>query len=81
MRHQACSGSAKRAHCASRLIMLSMCYALLVRVISQEGVPEGWMGLDIGPKSVEQFTAAVSSARTIVWNGPMGVFEWDAFGM
>jgi phosphoglycerate kinase len=37
------------------------------------------MGLDIGPKSVEQFVAAIKQAKTIVWNGPMGVFEMDKF--
>jgi len=38
-------------------------------------IPDGWQGLDIGPKTVELFTAAVKEAKTIVWNGPMGVFE------
>jgi len=41
--------------------------------------PDGWLGLDIGPKSREQFAAALEGARTIFWNGPMGVFEWPAF--
>jgi len=41
--------------------------------------PEGWMALDIGPKSIEFFKAEISEARTIVWNGPMGVFELPAF--
>lgn len=43
------------------------------------GVPAGWMGLDIGPKSTETFQKVVKEAKTIVWNGPMGVFEWDNF--
>ncbi len=43
------------------------------------GVPEGWMGLDIGPRTVERFSAAVAQARTVVWNGPMGVFEMAPF--
>ena len=43
------------------------------------GIPDGWMGLDIGPETSVAFTQAVSKARTIVWNGPMGVFEFDAF--
>ena len=38
-------------------------------------IPDGWQGLDIGPKTVELFTNAVKEAKTIVWNGPMGVFE------
>ncbi|HEX9760386.1 MAG TPA: phosphoglycerate kinase [Candidatus Acidoferrales bacterium] len=41
--------------------------------------PEGWMGLDIGPKTVATYAAKLRSAKTIVWNGPMGVFEIDAF--
>jgi len=43
------------------------------------GIPGGWMGLDIGPDTSVAFAKAVSNARTIVWNGPMGVFEFDAF--
>jgi phosphoglycerate kinase len=45
-----------------------------------ENIPEGFMGLDIGPNSVEIFSAALASARTILWNGPMGVFEDPRFG-
>jgi phosphoglycerate kinase len=41
--------------------------------------PDGWMGLDIGPKTVADFGAELAGARTIVWNGPMGVFEMPAF--
>nr|CAD7443142.1 unnamed protein product [Timema bartmani] len=43
------------------------------------GIPKGWMGLDIGPKSVESFKAVVGRAKVIVWNGPMGVFEFENF--
>jgi phosphoglycerate kinase len=43
------------------------------------GVPDGLMGLDIGPRTVESFVAAIEGAKTIVWNGPMGVFEIAAF--
>ena len=39
-------------------------------------IPDGWMGLDIGPKSVELFGEAVKGAKTVVWNGPMGCFEF-----
>ncbi|TDH66202.1 hypothetical protein CCR75_008797 [Bremia lactucae] len=46
---------------------------------AEEGIPSGWMGLDIGPKSQEAFNKAVTKAKTVVWNGPMGVFEFDAF--
>jgi phosphoglycerate kinase len=42
-------------------------------------IPEGFMGLDIGPKSVKLFDSAVSDAKTVIWNGPMGVFEMPAF--
>lgn len=43
------------------------------------GVPEGFMGLDCGPKSIEKNAAAIAQAKTIVWNGPMGVFEMKSF--
>ncbi len=42
-------------------------------------MPEGWLGLDIGPATAAAFGERIASARTIFWNGPMGVFEWDAF--
>ena len=42
-------------------------------------IPEGWKGLDIGPRSVEAYSAEISKAQTIVWNGPMGVFEVEPF--
>lgn len=48
------------------------------RVVEGE-IPEGWMGLDIGPRSSERFARVVAGARTLVWNGPMGVFELEAF--
>ena len=44
-----------------------------------EDVPDGWMGLDIGPKSIELFADAVKTAKTVVWNGPMGCFEMEKF--
>ena len=49
------------------------------RVVSVDAVPEGWLGLDIGPATAAAFGEHIVSARTIFWNGPMGVFEWDAF--
>jgi len=49
------------------------------RVVSGPEIPDGWMGLDVGPKTVETYTARIAGARTVIWNGPMGVFEWDAF--
>jgi 3-phosphoglycerate kinase len=42
-------------------------------------VPEGWMGLDVGPKTVELFKKELASAKTVLWNGPLGVFEMDPF--
>lgn len=49
------------------------------RRVSADGIPEGWMGLDIGPDTVERFAVQIADAGTVLWNGPMGVFEWDAF--
>ncbi len=48
-------------------------------VLIEGNIPDDLMGMDIGPKTVELFTAAVKGAGTIVWNGPMGVFEFDRF--
>lgn len=50
------------------------------KVVSmKEGIPEGWEGLDCGPQSLKEFTDAIARANTIVWNGPVGVFEFDKF--
>ncbi|XP_036295729.1 phosphoglycerate kinase 1 isoform X2 [Pipistrellus kuhlii] len=43
------------------------------------GIPAGWMGLDCGPESSKKYAEAVNRAKQIVWNGPVGVFEWEAF--
>ncbi len=48
-------------------------------IVAADGIPEGRMGLDIGPESVKRFTALLSNAKTVFWNGPMGVFEFPAF--
>ena len=48
-------------------------------VTDREGIPDGWMGLDAGPQSIALFGEAIARARTIVWNGPSGVFEFDKF--
>merc|ERR1712196_446770 len=45
----------------------------------EEGIPDGFMGLDCGPKSCEMNAAAVKESKTILWNGPMGVFEMGKF--
>ncbi|WP_198008928.1 phosphoglycerate kinase [Saccharomonospora saliphila] len=49
------------------------------RTVPATGIEDGWMGLDIGPETVTEFSAAISSARTLFWNGPMGVFEMAPF--
>ena len=48
-------------------------------VVNSDEIPDGWMGLDIGPKTQELFSDAIKGAGTIIWNGPMGVSEWDNF--
>ena len=49
------------------------------RVAAWDEVPEGWLGLDIGPATRKRFSARIAEARTVFWNGPMGVFEWPRF--
>ena len=49
------------------------------RVVPVSDTPDGWMGLDIGPETCVAFSSAIAAAKTIVWNGPMGVFEMPAF--
>ena len=49
------------------------------RVTEDQEIPDGWMGLDIGPRTVTAYCAKIEQAGTVIWNGPMGVFEWDAF--
>ncbi|MFQ9289052.1 MAG: phosphoglycerate kinase, partial [Intestinibacter bartlettii] len=44
-----------------------------------QNIADGYQGLDIGPKTVEKFVDVVNNSKTIVWNGPMGVFEFEAF--
>jgi phosphoglycerate kinase len=51
------------------------------RTVSIEAIPDGWMGLDIGPDSVKVFQDALSDCKTVIWNGPMGVFEFDKFAV
>ena len=50
-----------------------------IKTVEAGKIPAGWQGLDIGPKTVELFSDAVKSAKTVVWNGPMGVFEKPEF--
>ena len=49
------------------------------KIVNSDEIPDGWMGLDIGPKSMEVFADAIKGAGTVIWNGPMGVSEWDNF--
>lgn len=49
------------------------------RVVSADGIPADWMGLDIGPKTIADFKSKLDDARTVIWNGPLGVFEIEQF--
>nr|WP_199296630.1 phosphoglycerate kinase [Leptolyngbya sp. FACHB-711] len=49
------------------------------QTVSISNIPDGWMGLDIGPDSIKQFESALADCKTVIWNGPMGVFEFDKF--
>jgi phosphoglycerate kinase len=49
------------------------------KIVSSDEIPADWMALDIGPKTIHAFTNQIKRAKTIVWNGPMGVFEFEAF--
>ncbi len=49
------------------------------QTVSTSATPDGWMGLDIGPKTIDTYKQKIAGAKTIVWNGPMGVFEMPAF--
>jgi phosphoglycerate kinase len=49
------------------------------RTVGVDEIPSGWLGLDIGPRTVDDFGTLARSASMLLWNGPMGVFEWDAF--
>ena len=49
------------------------------KVVALDGIPEGWMSLDIGPESVKKFDEVIATSKTVFWNGPMGVFEMEAF--
>jgi phosphoglycerate kinase len=51
------------------------------QTVSIENIPDGWMGLDIGPDSVKLFQEALADCKSVVWNGPMGVFEFDKFAV
>ena len=46
---------------------------------NSDDIPEGWMGLDIGPKAITEYTRVIAGSSTILWNGPLGVFEFEKF--
>ena len=50
-----------------------------LQIVAATAIPDGWMGLDIGPDSIKTFSEALDTTKTIIWNGPMGVFEFDKF--
>ncbi len=49
------------------------------KVVCCDGIPDGWMGMDIGPETIKMFSEAIAKAKTVVWNGPAGVFEFEKF--
>jgi 3-phosphoglycerate kinase len=51
------------------------------REVPADAIPEGWLGLDIGSQTVERFAGRITDAGSVLWNGPMGVFEWPAFAV
>ena len=51
------------------------------KVVPKGEIPEGWEGLDAGPETIQLFTDAIKTGQTIIWNGPMGVFEFDSFAV
>ncbi|MDR0956746.1 MAG: phosphoglycerate kinase [Endomicrobium sp.] len=50
-----------------------------IKITNKEAIPEKFMGVDIGPKSIEKFAEVIKSVKTIIWNGPLGIFEIDEF--
>ncbi|CDY49746.1 BnaA02g19260D [Brassica napus] len=49
------------------------------KIVPATAIPDGWMGLDVGPDSIKTFSEALDTTQTIIWNGPMGVFEFEKF--
>merc|ERR1719407_36859 len=50
-----------------------------MQVVAQDAIPDGWMGLDNGPAATKEIQEKLADCKTVIWNGPMGVFEIDAF--
>jgi 3-phosphoglycerate kinase len=51
----------------------------ILQIVPASAIPDGWMGLDIGPDSIKTFNEALETTKTVIWNGPMGVFEFEKF--
>lgn len=49
------------------------------KIVPASSIPDGWMGLDIGPDSIKTFSETLDTTKTVIWNGPMGVFEFEKF--
>ena len=54
---------------------------IISQIVPASAIPDGWMGLDIGPDSIKTFSEALETTQTVIWNGPMGVFEFDKFAI
>lgn len=54
-------------------------FLVILQTVPSSSIPDGWMGLDIGPDSIKTFSEALDTTKTIIWNGPMGVFEMEKF--
>ena len=50
-----------------------------IKIVNSKEIPDGWQGLDIGPESIKEFTEELRKAKTVMWNGPLGVFEFENF--
>jgi len=64
---------------SDHVIATEVTEAAETKITEAQAIPTGWAGVDIGPKTIKQFNAILTTARTVVWNGPMGVFEIDKF--
>ncbi|MBN2190018.1 MAG: phosphoglycerate kinase [Candidatus Aureabacteria bacterium] len=77
----------KKAHARNVSILLPVDHVIgdkfgedaKVKVVGEDEIEDGWMGLDIGPETIDLYSAKIKEAKTIIWNGPMGVFEMKPF--
>ena len=65
-------------HASSFILTLVLTWTCL-QIVPATAIPDDWMGLDIGPDAIKTFNAALDTTQTIIWNGPMGVFEFEKF--